>query len=219
MEPKRKGIREPFNGISHLLGAVLSIAALVVLLILAHGRFLPTLAFAIYGVSLIVLYTVSTLYHSLHITKTQEAIWQKCDYVAIYLLIAGTYTPVCLLCLPDPMRRNMLGAVYGIAVAGIAMTLLWKGKPAWLRLVLYAVMGWLAVLILPFLRTNFPLAVNWLIAGGIVYTGGIVFYATERPKVWPGKIEGHEIWHLFVMGGSICHFIMMLALLRTLSLL
>jgi len=219
MEPKRKLIREPFNGISHLLGAVLSIVGLIMLLILAHGRVLPTLAFSIYGASLIVLYTISTLYHSLPITKAQEEIWQRCDYIAIYLLIAGTYTPVCLLCLPDPMRRNMLLAVYGIAVAGISLTLFWKAKPHWIRLVLYAVMGWLAVLILPFLHAKFPLAVNWMIAGGLVYTGGIVFYATERPRIWPGKVEGHEIWHLFVMGGSICHFIMMLVLLRTIPLL
>jgi hemolysin III len=200
MEPKRNLIREPFNGVSHLLGAVLSIAGLIYLLILAQGRVLPTLAFSIYGISLIVLYTISALYHSLHISKAQEAWWQRCDYIAIYLLIAGTYTPVCLLCLPETMRRNMLLAVYGIAIVGISLTLLWKRKPHWIRLILYS---------------NFPAVVNWMIAGGIVYTGGIVFYATERPKLWPGKVEGHEIWHLFVMGGSICHFIMMLVLLRT----
>ena len=219
MEPKRNLIREPFNGISHLLGAVLSVAGLIVLLVLAQGRVLPTLSFSIYGISLIVLYTISALYHSLHISKAQEAMWQRCDYIAIYLLIAGTYTPVCLLCLPDPMRRSMLLAVYGIAVVGIALTLLWKGKPHWIRLVLYAVMGWLAVLILPYLHANFPVVVNWMVAGGLVYTGGVVFYATERPRIWPGKVEGHEIWHLFVMGGSICHFIMMLVLLRTAPLL
>lgn len=218
MQPKRNLIREPFNGISHLLGAVLSVAALIVLLILAQGRVLPTLAFTIYGLSLIVLYTISALYHSLYINKAQEAWWQRCDYIGIYLLIAGTYTPVCLLCLPDPMRRNMLLAVYGIAAVGIALTLLWKEKPHWIRLVLYAVMGWLAVLVLPYLHANFPAAVNWMVAGGLVYTGGIVFYATERPRLWPGKVEGHEIWHLFVMGGSACHFVMMLFLLRTLHL-
>lgn len=214
MEPKKTRIREPFNGLSHMVGAVLSIAALITLLVLAHGRVLQSFAFGIYGISLIILYTISALYHSLHITEEQESWWQRCDHIAIYLLIAGTYTPVCLLALPDPLRRNLLLAAYGIAAVGIALSLLWKGIPHWIRVVLYVVMGWLAVLALPHLRTTFPAAVNWMIAGGLVYTGGVVFYATERPRLWPGKIEGHEIWHLFVMGGSACHFVMMLYLLR-----
>ena len=212
MEPKRNWIREPFNGISHMLGAALSVAALIILIILARGRVLQTLAFTIYGVSLIALYTISALYHSLHISKEQESWWQRCDHIAIYLLIAGTYTPVCLLCLPDPVRRNLLLAVYGFAVVGVALSLLWKGIPHWIRVVLYAVMGWLAVIVLPYLHANFPVAVNWMVAGGLVYSGGVVFYATERPRLWPGKVEGHEIWHLFVMGGSLCHFVMMLTL-------
>src|SRR5579859_2929040 len=188
MEQKRSWIREPFCGLSHFAGAVLSVAALVVLLVLAHGRLRQTVGCAIYGGSLILLYTSSALYHSLHVNEGKLRWLQRCDYMAIFLLIAGTYTPVCLVALRGPFGLALLGAVYAIALTGIAIILFWKHAPNWVRVALYIGMGWLGVIALPPLRAVLTdAALAWLVAGGVVYTLGTVVYATGRPRLWPGK--------------------------------
>jgi len=136
---------------------------------------------------------------------------KRLDHIGIFLLIAGTYTPVCLVSLRGPTGWWMLIAEWGMAVLGIAGILLLKKMPAWLRVVLYLGMGWLAMIALPPLRAALPpAAIAWLLAGGITYSVGVIFYATEWPHYWPGKFDGHDLWHLFVMGGSACHFVLML---------
>jgi hemolysin III len=205
------GIREPFSGISHLIGVVLSVVGLITLLILAHGRPWHSLGYAIFGASLIVLYSASTLYHSLHVSERGLVALQRFDHSAIFLLIAGTYAPVCLVVLRSGWGLPLLVAEYGLAAVGIVMVVLYKSKPEWLRVVLYLCMGWLALVALPALwRVMSATAMAWLIAGGLFYTIGVIFYATGRPRLWPGKFGAHDLWHIFVLGGSACHFIFML---------
>jgi hemolysin III len=211
MDGRRIRIREPFSGLSHLVGAVLSVVGLAVLLILAHGRPWHSLGYAIFGASLIVLYSASALYHSLHVSERGMVALQRCDHGAIFLLIAGTYAPVCLVLLRNSLGLKLLAAEYALAAIGIVMVVAFKSKPEWLRVTLYLCMGWLAVMALPTLwRIMSPSALAWLVAGGLFYTIGVIFYATGRPRLWPGKFGAHDLWHLFVMGGSACHYIFML---------
>jgi hemolysin III len=163
----------------------------------------------IYGGSLILLYTVSGLYHSLHVSDHKLRWLQRCDYMAIFLLIAGTYTPVCLVALRGPTGLALLAGVYVIAFTGIAMILFWKQAPHWIRVALYILMGWLGLIALPPLHAVLSnTALAWLIAGGLVYTLGTIVYATDRPRLWPGKFGSHDLWHLFVLAGSACHLIL-----------
>lgn len=208
---RRPWIREPFSGLSHLFGALLSVVGLVVLLTLAHGRLWHIIGFLIYGFSLILLYSSSALYHSLHLPETQINHLQRCDHIAIFLLIAGTYAPICLVNLHGAWGWGLLGAVYGIAALGIGIILFWKSAPHWIRVGLYVLMGWLAVLAWPQLRAALPpAALAWTVAGGVVYTLGTIVYATDRPHLWPGKFGAHDLWHVFVLAGSACHFVLML---------
>jgi hemolysin III len=205
---KSLSIREPFCGVSHGVGVLLSVAGLLALLEMADGRPLYRTGFAIYGASLIALYAASTLYHSLHASPRATAWLQRLDHCAIYLLIAGSYTPVCLIALHGAVGRNLLGAVWSIAAIGIACSLFWSRAPEWFRVVLYLVMGWLALLALTPLRAALPPAgLAWLIAGGVVYSIGAVIFAADKPHLWPGKFSAHDLWHLFVLGGSACHFV------------
>jgi hemolysin III len=213
VESTRKQIRikDPFCGVSHGIGAALSLAALVILLIVAAGRTWHTISFAVYGTTLILLYSASCLYHSLMVEEPHVERLKRFDHIGIFLLIAGTYTPVCLVSLRGTVGWWMLTAEWAMAALGIAGIVLLKKMPAWLRVVLYLGMGWLAAVAMTPLRAALPpAAISWLLAGGITYSVGVIFYATEWPHYWPGKFDGHDLWHLFVMGGSACHFILML---------
>ncbi len=208
--PRRFFIREPFSGLSHLLGAILSIAALIVLLVLAHGHVWHIVSFAIYGTTLILLYTASTLYHSLWVKPHQITNLMRIDHIAIYLLIAGTYTPVCLVSLRGPWGWSLFGVEYGLAVVGILCSLFWKAYPDWLRIAVYLIMGWLVVVALaPLHHALAPAGIAWLFAGGIAYVIGTVVFATDKPHLWPGKFNAHDLWHIFVLAGSACHFVLM----------
>jgi hemolysin III len=212
-EKKRRNFRpkDPFCGLSHLAGAILSAIGLIVLLTIAHGRPWHTVAFAIYGATLILLYTASSLYHSLNVHEKGVEFLKRCDHGAIYLLIAGTYTPVCLITLRNTAWGwGMMAAETGMAALGVGATFLLKKVPNVLRVILYLAMGWLAIFAMGPLRAALPAAgVTWLIAGGLFYTIGVIFYATEKPNLWPGKFTAHDLWHVFVLAGSVCHFVMM----------
>jgi hemolysin III len=199
-----------------MVGAVLSVALLVALLVLAHGRVWHTVAFTIYGASLILLYSASAFYHSVPVRKSAEAWLQRFDYIAIFFLIAGTYTPVCLLALRGRGGLVILAIEWALALFGVLGILFWKNAPHWIRVTLYIAMGWLAVAAWPQMRAVLPpAALGWILTGGLFYTGGIVFYALDRPLAWPGWLSTHDLWHLFVMGGSACHAV---AILRFLAL-
>jgi hemolysin III len=202
-------IREPFSGLSHLVGAVAAVVGLVDLVSVAAGRNLQLVAFSIYGVSLILLYLSSGIYHSLRVSAEKLTVLRRFDHMAIYLLIAGTYVPLCLIALPGPWGNGLLIAEATMAVVGTIAALAFKGGPSWLRALLYVAMGWLAVVAMgPLSSSLSSYALHWLLAGGIVYTVGAVVYVMDRPRLWPGRFGAHDLWHLFVIGGSACHFVL-----------
>lgn len=205
-----KCLKEPFCSVSHGAGVLLSLAALIFLLVSSAGKPLHQLAFAIYGVSLMTLYAASTLYHSLRVPPHAEKKLARFDYCAIYLLIAGSYTPVCLIALGGAWGSGLMAAIWGLALAGIGGCIFWKNNPDWLRMTLYLVMGWLIVIAAAPLREALPAtALRWLLAGGVAYSVGAIILAIDRPHLWPGKFSAHDLWHIFVLAGSACHFVMM----------
>ncbi len=185
-----------------------SAAGLAVLLLLARGHPLKTVAFGIYSVSMVLLYTASALYHSLRVGPRAEDVLMRLDHSAIYLLIAGTYTPICLLALRGAWGWSLFALEWGLALVGIGATLLWRAAPAWVRVALYLVMGWLVAVALGPLRHALPSAAfAGVVAGGVAYSLGVVVYATDRPHLWPGRFSAHDLWHLFVLTGSACHYV------------
>ncbi|HET9466089.1 MAG TPA: hemolysin III family protein [Gemmatimonadales bacterium] len=202
-------IREPVNGVSHLIGLLLAAAGTILLLRLARGPG-QSLAFAIYGATLILLYSASTLYHSLPLSERPLRALRTLDHIAIYFLIAGTYTPVALVTLDGTLGWTILAAVWLIALAGIPFKLFFLDAPVWLSTATYLGMGYLAlVAVVPIVRAVSYEGLAWLIAGGIAYTVGAVIYARERPDPFPGRFGHHEIWHLLVLTGSGCHYAFM----------
>jgi hemolysin III len=186
--------------VTHAAGMVFSVVALVMMLVLSGGDPLKIVSAAVFGTSLIVLYSSSTLYH-IATTHRWKARFQTLDHICIYLLIAGSYTPFTLITLRGPWGWSIFGAVWAMAIGGIFMKTLWKGKKDhWFSTVLYLLMGWLIVLAIAPLWRQLPAAgVGWLAAGGLSYTLGVVFFAWNRLPF------NHAIWHLFVLTGSVCH--------------
>lgn len=196
---------ERINGITHLVGASLSLVGLVVLgvLVVPTMNALRIFAFGIYGFSLLFLYLASTLYHSL--IGRAKRVFQRLDHMGIYLLIAGTYTPFAIVMLGGRWGWLIFGAVWGLAATGIVLEAVLKERAGGISSVLYLVMGWLAVVAFrPFMSAISPAMAAWVVSGGILYTAGFGLLAAKSLKV------RHEIWHFFVLGGSACHFVAML---------
>jgi hemolysin III len=206
---RHRTLREPFCGLSHLAGVVLSVAGLVALLSLSYGKPWRLTAFSVYGASLILLYTASTLYHSLTVGPGRIERLRAIDQAAIYGLIAGTYTPICLIAMRGALGWRLFGVVWGIALTGAAARLAWRSFPDWLSLTLYLTMGWLFVVALvPIFQALGGAGITWLLFGGALYLVGVVVLTLDRPRLWPGTFGSHELWHLFVLGGSACHFVL-----------
>src|SRR5215207_10933780 len=209
-DPRPKGrLREPVNGLTHLAAGLLAFVGLVVLVATAAsaGRTDQLIAFGVFGVSLISLYAASTLYHLLPLSPEGVAKLRLLDHVAIFVLIAGTYTPFCLLALYGGWRWGLLALIWGLALCGVLLKLLWMDAPRWLSVVLYLGMGWVAVIATPaLLRAVPPGGIIWVLAGGRVYSPGALVYGLKRPNLVPGVFGFHEVWHLFVLAGSACHF-------------
>lgn len=205
-------IKDSFSGFSHLAGAVLSVAGLFLLVryALENGTVWHIVSFSIFGTSLILLYTASSLYHLLTVSEKGTKILRKIDHMMIYVLIAGTYTPVCLIPLRGGWGWSLLISIWGIAMAGIILKVLWFNVPRWLYTFFYLLMGWLIVIaFIPLVKTMPAAAIFWLVAGGLLYTTGAIIYGTKWPKL---KLKGfgfHEVFHIFVLYGSFCHFWMM----------
>lgn len=201
-------IKDPWPALSHLVGTLLSVVGLVVLLVLAGGRPALTVAFAVYGSCLILLYAASTTTHAVRCSAGAAWRLDQCDYAAIYLLIAGTVTPLCLGPLWGPWGWGLLAAEWALAAAGVASVLLMKEPAGWIRVALYVLMGWLVVIAAgPLFRALPTAALIWLVAGGVVYSLGAVVFALDRPHLWPGRFTAHDLWHVMVLAGSACHFI------------
>jgi len=191
------------NSVIHGVGVVLSVVALTLLVVLAvdSGDGWELAAAIIYGTTLLLEFTASTLYHSFPQPRVKH-VFKILDHAGIYLLIAGTYTPFILVTLRGEGYWWMLALVWAIAVAGIAAEAFWVYRPRWVSVAVYLVMGWLIVLIIKPLANNLDLAAVWLLAaGGLAYTFGTVFYVLKRVPYM------HAVWHAFVLGGAVCHFL------------
>ena len=204
---------EKLNSITHLIGAVLALigfGALLTISIQQHNWRL-IVSFIIFGFTLILLYTMSTLYHSFHPPKLKR-LFQKLDHVSIYLLIAGTYTPYMLVSLGETTGLLMLLLIWTLAVIGLLLDIFVTKRIEWLQIIIYLVMGWICIFIYSDLQAAVSAAgVIWLTLGGVAYTVGIIFYVLDNMKKLP---HAHGIWHIFVLTGSICHFISITAYVR-----
>jgi len=200
---RRYSLREEVaSSVAHGLGVVLSITALIILTTLAarSGDTWRVVSFAVYGSTLIIMYLSSVLYHSFQEPGIKKVL-RYLDHSAIYLLIAGTYTPFTLVNLRGPWGWTLFGLIWGLAALGVLMTVLGVGGSRILASLVYIGMGWLVVVAIKPLLDVIPTGgIAWLVAGGLFYTFGVVFY------VWKGLPFNHAIWHLFVLGGSVCHF-------------
>jgi hemolysin III len=197
---------EIVNGITHGIGALLSVAALTALCILAqlYGDSWQLISAIVFGISLTLLYLSSTLYHAIQHPKA-KSVFHVIDHAMIYLLIAGTYTPFLLVPLRGTLGFTFFAIIWTLAVIGVMTKLFAFKKVKWLGVATYVAMGWLAVLFMRQLLAQVPTtAVIWLVAGGITYTLGCIFY------MWRKLPFNHGIWHLFVLGGSLCHFVAVL---------
>lgn len=207
-------VKDPGSAITHFIGMMMAIFAATPLLIKAARQpdKIHIIALGIFIVSMILLYAASTIYHTFDLSERTNRILKKLDHTMIFVLIAGTYTPICLIALPPVPGIPLLCLVWGIAIVGIIVKLFWIYCPKWFSSVLYIGMGWTCVLAFTQLLNSLPKAAfGWLLAGGIIYTIGGIIYALKLP-IFNSKHKNfgsHEIFHLFVMGGSICHFIVM----------
>ncbi|ACO45466.1 hemolysin III family protein [Deinococcus deserti] len=202
--------REPVNALTHWGGALGALFITGPLLWWAQARGLAQWPFVVFSLSMLLLYSASASYHSFR-PGDRGLLWlRKLDHAGIFLLIAGSYTPVAYFGLEGIWRGAVLWAVWGIALAGVLLKLLTMRLPRWVSTLLYLGMGWLALVFLPQLSRNLPApALVWLAAGGVLYSIGAVVYATRRWDPRPGVFGFHEIWHLFVLGGTGAHVAMM----------
>jgi len=209
-------LREPVNGLTHLGGAIAALFGQIALLIVGWSGTAKIVSLLVYGLSLIALFSASATYH---LTKAKPAILQtlrKLDHSAIYLLIAGTYTPFCINAFTGFFRWGLLVTIWTIALAGIVVKIFYVKAPRWLNATVYVVMGWLCVSAVGQMHTALPVnAMVWLIVGGVVYTLGAVIYTTKIFNFVPGKFGFHEVWHIFVLLGALAHFVAVMSFLVT----
>ncbi|OGQ58062.1 MAG: hemolysin [Deltaproteobacteria bacterium RIFCSPLOWO2_02_FULL_50_16] len=202
-------LREPVNGLTHLAGVLLAIIGLVVLVVSAtrYGNAWHVVSFSIFGSSMILLYASSTLYHLLPLSPKGVALLRRIDHIMIFFLIAGTYTPFCLVPLRGAWGWSLFGTVWGIALAGFLIKIFWMHAPRWLSTAIYLIMGWIAVVAIYPMILSMPLGgLLWLVAGGLTYTLGAIIYGLKWPNPCPRVFGYHALWHLFVLGGTFCHF-------------
>ncbi len=201
--------REPINSISHGAGAIASIVGLTLLIVFSSlkGSAWHVVSFTIFGSTLVMMFTSSSLYHGLKITASKLSILRRIDHIMIYLLIAGTYTPICLVPLRGPWGWSIFGVVWGLALIGIILKIFFMNVPRLISTIIYLIMGWVCIVaIYPIVTILQGACIAWLFAGGLFYSIGAVIYSLKKPNPFPGVFGFHEIWHLFVISGSFCHF-------------
>lgn len=207
-------IREPGSAFTHLIAMMMALIASTPLLVKTSSEVNEPgfTSMCVFVVSMVLLYAASATYHSVNLTGKHLKIFRKIDHMMIFALIAGTYTPICLITLGGTLGLTLLSVVWGIAIFGMLINIFWITCPKWFSSLIYIAMGWVCVFVFGTLRNTLSTAAFlWLLAGGIVYTIGGVIYALKLP-LFNSKhksINSHVIFHLFVMGGSICHFIFM----------
>ena len=197
------------SGLTHMIGAILSIVGLVLLIPKSIDPFDPwkVVTFSIFGSGLFLLYTASTLYHWIPVSGRAESFLKRFDHMMIYVLIASTYTPICLVPLRGPWGWSLFGVIWGLALFGILWKLFQFKFPDWFSTVYYVFMGWISLIaVWPLILALQTGALVWLLAGGLFYSGGVIFYSLDRQESPRQGFGYHEIWHLFVLAGSASHF-------------
>ncbi|MEJ5223215.1 MAG: hemolysin III family protein [Anaerolineales bacterium] len=204
-------LREPVNALTHLITAGVAVIGQFALLVVGWADPAKVAALLVYGVSLISLFLASGVYHAAQV-KPRVLEWlRKMDHAAIYLLIAGTYTPFCVIAFDGFWRWGMLSIIWSLAVIGIAVKVFIIRAPRWLTAGVYVVMGWLSLAAIGEMLSALPAgALAWLLAGGVIYTLGALVYITKALNFWPGRFGFHEVWHIFVILGALAHFIAIL---------
>jgi hemolysin III len=196
------------SGFTHLGGALVAAVGLVWLLVSSQGQAVKTVSMLIYGISLVLMLSASATYHLAGAGPTTTRILRKIDHASIYLLIAGTYTPLCLNVFSGFWRWGLLAIIWSMAVIGIVVKIFVINAPRWITAGIYLVMGWLSILAVHEILQTVPTdMLAWLVAGGLFYTVGALIYILKRPDPRPGVFGFHEIWHLFVLMGCLSHFI------------
>ena len=205
-------LREPVNGITHLVAAVVAFVGLFALVYLAKENVARLASLGIYGSTLVLMFSASAIYHLINAGPRLTVLLRKLDHSAIYLLIAGTYTPICLYYFTGFWRFGFPGVIWSLALIGIAVKLVVVSAPRWLTASVYLLMGWLSVAAIgEILSTMPPGALIWLFLGGVFFTAGAVIYILKKPDPFPGVFGFHEVWHIFVILGAFSHFALMLA--------
>jgi hemolysin III len=197
------------NGFTHFIGVILSIAATFLLILKSTDSqsLIGVISLSVFGISMILLFTASTLYHWLKISEEGIKKLRKADHIMIFIYIAATYTPICIIVLKGSIGWLLLIAVWLVAIFGVIIKLFWMNAPRWLSTLIYVLMGWLAVVVIYPLFSSLEIdALLWLFTGGLFYTVGAIIYALKKPDPFPGILGFHEIFHLFVLAGSFSHY-------------
>jgi hemolysin III len=203
-----KKLREPVNSLTHWMGAFLGLIGLIALVIVGWGTPAKVISLVVYGLSLIFLFSASATYHMVQVRDKALEVFRKIDHAAIYVLIAGTYTPFCINAFSGFWKWGLLSVIWSLAVIGIIVKVFYIRAPRWLNAGIYLVMGWLCLAAVGQILTVLPVSVLvWLVAGGVIYTLGAVVYITKIFNFLPGVFGFHEVWHIFVMLAAAAHFV------------
>ncbi|HEX7621315.1 MAG TPA: hemolysin III family protein [Anaerolineales bacterium] len=207
-------LREPVNGLTHLGGAIAAFFGLIALLIAGWSGTAKVVSLLVYGLSLTALFSASAAYHLINANPDIIQILRKLDHSAIFLLIAGTYTPFCTIAFTGFFHWGMLAIIWAIALIGIIVKIFYIKAPRWVNATIYVGMGWLGVIAVGQLPATLPLStIVWLVIGGVMYTLGAVIYAIKVFNFVPEKFGFHEVWHIFVLLGATAHFISVMLLI------
>ncbi|MCX6027693.1 MAG: hemolysin III family protein [Chloroflexi bacterium] len=205
-------LREPVSGLTHLGAAVAALAGLIVLVYLARPSAAKVASLSLYGGTLVLMFSASAAYHMATAGPRMLLFLRKLDHSAIYLLIAGSYTPICLHYFTGFWRLGLTAIIWSLALVGIAVKLLIIRAPRWVTAGIYLMMGWLSIAALREMLATLPTgALVWLLLGGLFFTGGAVIYMLKKPDPYPGVFGFHEVWHIFVILGAFSHFVVMAA--------
>jgi hemolysin III len=204
--------REPVSGLTHLGAAIAAAVGLMFLMFLARNSVLKLASLGVYGFTLVLMFSSSSAYHLVKAGPRLLLVLRKLDHSAIYLLIAGTYTPICLYYLSGFWRSGMLILIWSLAVVGISVKLFVINAPRWFTAGVYLLMGWLSIAAGGEILSSIPPgALFWLVLGGLFFTGGAIIYILKKPDLFHGHLGFHEIWHIFVILGAFSHFVIMCA--------